>query len=463
MLEIRKENTDFNPVEWGGLILILILAHAIGYFFQDLVHVNGGQGGDGMIYYLMAEQALSGRDFEARSPFVYRQLLPWLAAFFSSSPQELLTSFKIINLTVATATAVLLLILLRFFVDDWRLRLLLVSLYALHYLHSIRDVYFLPISTTHLMMFFIVAALIALEKIRTQSALGMHGRMGWSFVLAVVMFLAVLNRSSFLPLALAAPLCFSFTSEHTGWRDKLFALIKHRQAILFLPLVTGIIAFVGVRFNAEVSGLWGEEFFGGSPFSTLFYNLYRMYRLSLLAWVQSIGTAYGPIVVLLIWQWRLVVEFLSQRWDWCLVITVFLTYGSFATSQRFLCFMIPIYLVLLGIICKQKMPILKNKKGLLFIIILAQTVSQRLFWSSPVDIPSLPKFLPPLDGLGVLPLLFTPFNSDFIWYDIIPENNRNLYGPIVAFQYIIFIAISLLFLTNFFGLKEAWLKNKNRQ
>lgn len=175
MPKVRKNITDFNPAEWGGLVVILILAHAIGYFFQEPLAIYGGRGWDGHIYYLMAEQALSGRDFEQRSPFIYRQLLPWLAAFFSPSSQALLASFKIINLTVATATAVLMLIFLRFFVDDWRLRLLLVSLYALHYFLSIRNVYWLPISTDHLMLLFVAATLIVLEKVRTQRTVSMRG------------------------------------------------------------------------------------------------------------------------------------------------------------------------------------------------------------------------------------------------------------------------------------------------
>lgn len=276
------------------------------------------------------------------------------------------------------------------------------------------------------------------------------------------MFFAVLNRSSSLPLALAALCCFSFTDKHIDWRDKLLALIKRQRVILFLPLAAGVIAFVGVRLNANVSGFYGEEFHGGNSFSLLFFNLSRIYEISLLAYVQNIGMAYGPLIVFLIWQWRLIIEFLSQRWDWWLIIIIFLVYGTFATTHRFLIFITPIYLVLLGIVCERKMAVLKDKKILLLIIILAQAVSQRLFWQIPADIPNEPQLIPP-DAPVALPVLFTPFSDNFIWYDIFPEYNRGMYGFIVTFQYIIFIAISLFFLTDFFGLKKAWQKNKRNR
>ncbi len=428
--------------EWGGMVALLLLVTVASALFQDVYSVYEGLGHDGRVYYQMALQAFNDQPFEQRTTFVYRQFTPWLAAAIAGQMSEIFPIFKYIGVTSAIITSFLLLLLLRYFINDWRLRLFLAALYPLHFMGPLRYSFFSPISTDPIMLLAITALLLVAQHFRSYP----KDRNMCLVAATLFVFISVLTRSSSLPFALLLFFAISFSPSATTVRDKLWEKIAHVRPLLFVPFIAGLVAYFYVRQQAVVTGHYGAEFYNNHPYSLLLYNFNRLYTLPLMHYLQYIYTVWGPLFVLLLWQYRFVFNFLSNHWHITIFIVIPMIYATFA-GDRQLIMTFPAYLILLGIVIQDKSDILKEKKWLCVVLIIAQLIAQRVFWTMPIDIPDEPQFTSP-DTPIAFPHLFTPFTSDFHFYDMLAPENRGFYGHIVVAQHLLFSFFALIFLSD---------------
>ena len=125
-------------------------------------------------------------------------------------PGDLFLCFKIVNLTANTLTLALLILWLRRFVGDWRIRVALGLMFLLQWDTPTRWLYFYPAHTDPCMWVFLLASLLAVERYREQPG---AGRMLLVAVLGAV-------GVAFREVVLVVPAAFLFARNpvREAWR-----------------------------------------------------------------------------------------------------------------------------------------------------------------------------------------------------------------------------------------------------
>src|SRR5215471_15199780 len=107
--------------ELAIVLAMFVLVNIVSAFSQVQIGVNDGKGWDGAWYVTVAQEISSGKPLVAEAPFVYRVGTPFLAALVDKD--NLILGFKVVNLAANVTLTVLLMLWLRLFVRDWRVRL----------------------------------------------------------------------------------------------------------------------------------------------------------------------------------------------------------------------------------------------------------------------------------------------------------------------------------------------------
>ena len=121
---------------------VLLAVWLTGFATQQRISRAHGQGWDGVHYYAVAEQLSRGEIPEANAPFVYRVGTPFLASLLPGD--DLLRNFAIVNWVACLLAVALLLVWLRPYVADWRVRSLLAVLFIIPWHAPLRFVHFYP-------------------------------------------------------------------------------------------------------------------------------------------------------------------------------------------------------------------------------------------------------------------------------------------------------------------------------
>lgn len=434
--------------EWGLFLLLLLLTVAFSNAFQQTLVQRGKGIGDDVHYLSIAAQYLNGEPFSGVSPFVYRQFTPWLASLIAGSEEQLYDAFHTVSLLSGILAACLTLLLLRAFIRDWRLRLALASLFPLAWFLPVRMSFWTPVNTDPTGILMILIMLLLCQHFRKAAAspdTRARSRavlVGW---MTLAVFISVFTRSSLILFALMLPLCTAFSPQAATMKDKLVEKTKQLHPLLLLPLMAGIVTFVAIRLNTEASWVFAENTLGKSIYGPLLIYFNHVYSVSLAQQLHELYTYWGPLLVLLLWRLRTVARFLGDHWHILLCLAINAAYATFADG-RFFAYAYPVFLLLLGIVIQDNTARLHRRKGILAVLILAQLITLRVFWTMPADYP-INAFLDegPMDAL----VLFTPFTSDFNYWDIHPFINRHFYGQIVATQHLILSLLALFFLADF--------------
>lgn len=443
--------------EWGSVTAILLLTLLLSSTFQGLINLHEGIGWDGVFYWNMAAQNFHDKPYQAQAPFVYRQFIPWLAAGLADTQDEIFPVLRVMSHTANILGVYLILLLLRYFINDWRLRVFLVSLYVIHYWAPIRKTFWLPVETDYVSLLTLIALLLLAQHIRVN----LRHKTPVLIGACLLAYISVWVRSSSLPYTLLLLLAISFTSGST-MHEKIWEKIRQiRQYwFLLLPCAGGALAYIYVRQNIIIDGYYGGGTVApGNPYGYILYNFHKIYKLSMMSFIQGWYTAWGPMLVLLIWQYKLVARFLSDNWHILMFILLPVLYALFANISRFGIFAFPAYLIILGIVIQDKAEFFKQRKALFIILALAQMISSRVFWSWPVELADYAESVPASTEV-VMPILFTPFTSEFNFYDTEPITNRGFYGAAVAGQHLLFSLFILIFLTGIY--KRPVIKRANR-
>ena len=196
MVIFRKIKTG-NTLEIVIVLLVLLVTAIASQEYQLHITYNNGQSFDGVFYYRVAYQFSEGMKASSEAPFVYRVGTPFLVAVFFKD--NLLVGFKVINIIANVLAVTIFVFWLRLFLNDWRIRTLLVVLFITQWHGPVRFTYYDPTYTDPWLFVFLLTGLIAIQKIKSRPSLLAVGLLG------LVSFIGVIFREVVLiiPMALA--------------------------------------------------------------------------------------------------------------------------------------------------------------------------------------------------------------------------------------------------------------------
>ena len=338
--------------------------------------------GDAQMYHRMAQQFGEGQlPVAVEAPFVYRPATPWLASVFNpllsrvlprgvdfaiegSSGLKGVPGFYLVNIVATFVTVHLLVVWMRLFDLDVRLRLLALTLWLIEWYAPTRFVYFYPVNAEPLFLLSVVATLLVTERLR-RAPVGVA-----SLAVTPILFVGTLARESIV-VVLAAFLASRMSRAAGVERWRLASLTLPIAAVAAALALTRAIAAPTNTFNVaeEAIRLAGEK-----PFFT---------------WVLAWCFTFGPSA--------LAVALAGHRDSWSflkahphlalyLVLVAFLAFVGGTDTERILGWAAPVVFLLTARVTGQQATLLQRRPVLTTVLILVQLASARVFWPIPVGV-----------------------------------------------------------------------------
>lgn len=409
-----------KKADTNALVSLLILAYLmVGFTFQKQISHNEGKGFDGVYYYQLATDFVNGDSPTAKSPFVYRIGTPYVVSVFF--PNDLMTGFKSVNLVFAVFSIFLLLGFLRLYIDDERIIMLLVALYIIYWQSPLRLSIYYPVHTDPASIAFMLASLIAVTNVIRDKA-----RKPNLILLTFLTGIGVFFREICLVPAMA--LAFS---SFVSFKEQKFALNfpQKKQLIYFIPIIVGLLGYIATILFANKS-----------DDSTLFgATLGWLYEKSIVMYLHALMMAFGPILILAIYNIRNGIKFLKSEPHllFFLVAMLILGWVGGSDTERLLYWSMPVVYILIGKFFVEKCSLLNWQ--IIALIAITQFISTRAF----LFIPDYPN-----DFSSVIPFL-TPFTNEFPLFDLWSWHGNRKMNIISFLQY------ATLFSALFWMLKSA--------
>ena len=383
-----------HGIEVFVLVVALLLVNLAQAAFQKPFPFHDREGWEGASYLAMARQVAAAHfPVSDDAPEVYRLGGPALAGLMQRfTGCDLLVCFRLVNGMANALTTGLLIVWLRRFLVDWRVRTALVLVFLLQWDAPVRWLYFFPPHTDPWMWVFILAGLIAVDRYREQPT---AGRLALVTALTAV---GVCFREIVLVLGLIVP----FTGNPLGPQ----ASRRRRRELLprMFPVAAGVLAMAGLRLVVTREN--GYSF----VWTALHYLFAKPWPCYLLSWFL----AFGPILWLAILGARQSAAFLASRQHLAVYLAVFAALADMGGSdtERFLYWTMPVVYVLIGRTLED--PVNRWRGWLLAILAGLQLVASRaVFWPS---IPEYPNRVP-----HAWPL-FTPWGRNVPFDDLYTDS-----------------------------------------
>ncbi|MBI4965611.1 MAG: hypothetical protein HY913_20205 [Desulfomonile tiedjei] len=409
-------------IEVSIILLAFILVNLGSQVFQEPVSLNGGRGWDGVEYYSMAEQFSQRKLPEAAAPFVYRIGTPLLASLFK---HDLLLGFKVVNIVGNLITVILLTLWLRLYLQDWTIRAFLVLIFMAQWHGPVRYVYYHPAYIEPWLLAFLLMGLLAIQRVAVKPTFGKVA------CLTFVSFLGVAFREA----CLIIPIASLFAANPVARQDSLSAapaqptvsrMIGQTPTALFLPLAFALLSWLAVLYLVTPT----------SNYSYIKRAVVWGYNQSLALYIHSWFVAYGPVLVLLLYNWRRTGSFLRTN-QFMLVYLLGLAALAWiggTDTVKFLFWAMPVVYLLVGRAIEDNKELLTLP--LVVVLVFCQLLSERVLWPVP-DYPS-----PYSGGLILLTLL----GSKIQYLDLSPSHGSRGIQIISLFQYLALSALILSWL-----------------
>lgn len=354
--------------------------------FQKPLSYHDGKGFEGVRYFQIAEEFAQGKPIAAEAPFVYRAGTPFLAAHVSK--RDLFFSFKAVNIVANILSLALLIVWLRLYVRDWKIRVLLGLMYLLQWDAPPRFLWFSIIHTDPWLWVFLLAGLIGIYHVQHGGPLARR----WLAILCATSFVGVMFRE----VALMIPVALLFAHKPLACADGVSATLKALRwpsIALFLPLVFGAFGLFFVRLHVTQT----------DTYSFAWTAAHWIYTKSLPNIVHPWLLAFGPMLFLVIYDWRRASGFLAKNQFLLIYLLGFavLAYIGGSDSERLTFWTMPAVYVLLGRAVEEHRVLLRSTP-LILTLAVCQLIASRAFMLTP-DFPnehparSVPLFTP---GLG---------------------------------------------------------------
>ncbi len=408
------------------VLFLFVLVNFLSQKFQPPITVNSGQGFDGVIYTKVAEQFSNHKIPDAEGPYVYRIGTPFLASLVSE--ENLISGFKIINVIGNLLATILFIFWLRLYLDNLKTRILLSALFLFMWHGPTRFVYYYPVYTDPWLFVALLAGLIGIRKVQENTTLLRI------VLLGIIVFIGVLFRE--VSLIIAVAFLFSknpFTSmlgKHS-LQISLFVkhFIKNIPLSFFIPLFLGIVSFTMIKLSVTQNNTY--SFF----MSALNWVQLKTFISYLLAWF----VAFGPIIIIPIYYWRTVLQFLIR--NQFMLIFLFgisvLGWAGGTDTERLLFWSCPIVYLLIGKIILDNGLFNKQNSMGLFVLFVTQSLSERIFWIIP-DFPN---------GTPVPFPILTILSNDFQYLELFSYHASSTTRTISFVEYIV-LSIMLLWWLN---------------
>lgn len=351
-----------------AMLFIVVNAASAAYQrpISPIVYRQRSLGWDSFAYHRMTDQLSNGQRPQADAPFVYRLGTPWLAALVPGS--DPVTGFRVVNLIANILAVILLGVLLRSYIGNWKIRTLLLALYIANWLAPTRFFYFMPVYTDPWDMVFVFAGFLVVSRVKDLS--------GRALLVAAITFVGVLFRENVLLLPVALILDWyvsSYWMRSTGTESRRSSLLP--PPILFLPLAAGLLSYAATHIVASPANDYSYAH------AAAFWALQKPLLGYLLAWIIT----FGPILGLVVFDWRWALDFLKRHgffFGYLLGVAVLAWIGG-ATTERFVLWATPVVFVLLGRAMERHGNLLRSSVLFLAILAVAQILAYRLFWVVP--------------------------------------------------------------------------------
>jgi hypothetical protein len=364
----------------GGLEIVLVLAvflvvNFASQVYQPHITYNNGQSFDGVFYYRVADQLANGLPVSTEGPFVYRIGTPFLVAVFFKG--NLLSGFKAVNMLANLFSTGLLLLWLRLFLRDWRMRVLLVVLFLIAWHGPVRFTYYDPTFTDPWLFVFLLAGLILIQHLKAQ--MERQDRTSVIFLsagLGILTFVGVIFRE----VVLAVPLCLFFVANPlpritelvhplaSGWLRRPF---KGGLALAIFPLLAGIAAMFLVH---RIASQYND-------YSFVQTALDWAYQKPALTYLHAYFITFGVLILIPLHFWRRSLKFLGEHQHLLIFLVIFLVLGWIGGSdtERFLFWAMPVVFLLIGVEINENLDLFRSPR-LVLLLAGATACSMRLFW-----------------------------------------------------------------------------------
>lgn len=334
-------------------------------------------------YFLMTQQLAAGETVTAAAPYAYRKLAPWIVAQCCAG--DIQRGFLFLNLAAGAALAVLLALWLRGFMQSAGIRLLIVAAFALQWHAPLRFAFYYPVYIDPLFQVFLLAALIVGERLTNPST----AAAGAAYVMLVAAGTYAREVMLVVPVcALAGAVALRRAPRSYAWPA--------------LALAAGIAALMAARVNTDPVG--GYRFLD----AIALHLANKPIESLALVWF----IAFGPLLAVVLFDWRATLAFLSRRLDLALMPLAFvvLSYIGGHDTERYLFWAMPIvYLLIAQSIERHRA--LVSAPVVAGLLLVGQVLSQRVLW--PVPDPGA-AVTPLSDSVGLASRLYAIANRVFV-------------------------------------------------
>jgi hypothetical protein len=308
-------------------------------------------------YFRMAEQIAAAEPVTAAAPYAYRLLTPWLVA--SCCAADIQRGFLLVNLLSGIALSVLLIYWLRHFIQRPGVRVLMAAACALQWLAPIRFVFYYPAYVDPLFQVFIVAALVAGERLIDRPSIAT----GLAYVLLIGLGTITRETMVIVPIcALIAAVLFrrQVVARRRGWAAA--------------GLIASVIVYAAVRTLVEPRGSYGfldaaAAQLANKPFFSLF-----------LAPLIS----FGPMIAVVAYDWRATLAFLKERIDLAALLAICLLAGYLGgtDTERLLFWAMPAVYLLVARSVERHYAVVSTA-AVAGVLIAGQLLAERVLWPVP--------------------------------------------------------------------------------
>jgi hypothetical protein len=414
--------------QWIEILLCVtafLLVTLLSDYFQPRITYHDGKGWDGAYYSRMAEQFAHGERISTEGPFVYRVGLPILAALLDKG--DLLSAFRHINLVANVLILCLFMVWLRCFLNDWKIRFLLVLMLLTQWLGPFRFLSFYPATTDNCQFAFLLLALLGLQVARQREIAGVV----W---VGMAVFIGTFFREA-VPLVGFAMLFLNNPIHFPGLAQGLRELrpagaVRLPKPLYFLPMIAGLGALacthLMVQKTADGYYYWKTA-------------LLWIYDKPWPTYLQAMFIVFGPAMVLVLFNWRKSWAFLESNQSLLAFLgAVFvLGYVGGNDTERYLYMATPVMYVLIGKAIEDNRLVLQSKP-LVLMLVGTQLIAHRAFWTIP-DFPS--------NDRTPLPVLTVP-SSRFQYLDLWSFHGNRLIEAVSLAEYVLLAFLLILWLNN---------------
>ena len=365
-------------------------------------------------YYLVAAEFAGLGPIAAQAPFVYRLGTPWIVSRIS--PGNLVHGFKVLNITASFVASLLLLFWLGGFLEDWKIRVLLVTLFLIQWDAPPRIVYHRPVHCDTMYFVFVLVGLLAIRRYRAHPS---HLLLGGLVVLSFV-------GAMFREIVMIVPVCFLAIHQPfacvgpPGDREIRVRMPPLRH---WLPLLAGASGFLLAHSVAHST----------NDYSFLATILDFLYTKPALGYLQAWFLAYGPVLFIIIYDWRKARAYLAENQHFLLFLATGAWLGFFGgtDTERLLYWSMPCMYILLGRAIGHHRPVL-TRWPVALTFILGQAMTSRVLWTTPDYPTDYPHTFPILQQFGSHVQFLDLFSWDgFRYKELLSMAQFAIYGTVI--------------------------------